>query len=73
MQIFLMLLSKQYGVTPKGWRAVVGGSDQPGMATISVVDIVDACSLVQVRSHKKQMNIGSEGKAETGRFHITCP
>ena len=53
-QIFLALLGKQYGVTPKGWRAAAGEFGQPG-THMSVADIVDASSLGQVRSYKKQM------------------
>jgi uncharacterized HhH-GPD family protein len=53
-RIFLALLGKQYGVTPKGWRAAAGEYGKAGTCT-SVADIVDAASLAQVRSHKKQM------------------
>lgn len=52
--IFLALLGKQYGVTPTGWQAAAGEFGQPG-TYISVADIVDAPSLGQVRSYKKQM------------------
>ena len=63
-QIFLALLGKQYGVTPKGWRAAAGEFGQPGTC-MSVADIVDARSLGQVRSHKKQMKAAAKGKAAT--------
>jgi uncharacterized HhH-GPD family protein len=53
-RIFLALLGKQYGVTPKGWRAATGEYGKAG-ACMSVADIVDAASLEQVRSHKKLM------------------
>ncbi|WP_421844696.1 HhH-GPD-type base excision DNA repair protein [Mycobacterium sp.] len=53
-RIFLALLGKQYGVTPQGWRAAAGEFGEPG-TYVSVADIVDARSLAQVRSHKKQM------------------
>jgi uncharacterized HhH-GPD family protein len=53
-RIFLALLGKQYGVTPKGWRAAAGEFGKAG-AHLSVADIVDAQSLGKVRSHKKQM------------------
>jgi uncharacterized HhH-GPD family protein len=53
-RIFLALLGKQYGVTPKGWRAAAGEYGKAG-ACMSVADIVDAASLAQVRSHKKQV------------------
>lgn len=57
-RIFLALLGKQYGVTPPGWREAAG---EYGKASthMSVADIVDARSLEQVRSYKKQM----KGKA----------
>ncbi|RFD24584.1 Fe-S cluster assembly protein HesB [Mycobacterium uberis] len=67
-QIFLALLGKQCGVTPKGWRAAAGEFGQPG-TYISVADIVDACSLDQVRSHKKQMKAAAEEKAATENPH----
>jgi uncharacterized HhH-GPD family protein len=53
-RIFLALLGKQYGVTPAGWRTAAG---EYGKASshMSVADVVDARSLEQVRSHKKQM------------------
>jgi uncharacterized HhH-GPD family protein len=61
-KIFLALLGKQYGVTPTGWRAAAGEFGQPGTC-MSVADIVDARSLGQVRSHKKQMKAATKGKA----------
>ena len=59
-RIFLALLGKQYGVTPPGWRAAAGEYGKAG-THMSVADIVDARSLEQVRSYKKQM----KGKAAT--------
>ncbi|BBU21684.1 Fe-S cluster assembly protein HesB [Mycobacterium xenopi] len=53
-RIFLALLGKQYGVTPEGWRAAAGDYGKSG-THMSVADVVDARSLAQVRSHKKQM------------------
>jgi uncharacterized HhH-GPD family protein len=58
-QIFLGLLGKQYGVTPKGWRAAAGEFGQAG-TYISVADIVDAQSLGKVRSYKKQMKAAAK-------------
>ncbi|OBI90438.1 HhH-GPD-type base excision DNA repair protein [Mycobacterium asiaticum] len=63
-QIFLALLGKQYGVTPKGWRAAAGEFGKSG-THISVADIVDAESLGRVRSYKKQMKAEAKGKATT--------
>lgn len=62
-RIFLALLGKQYGVTPPGWREAAGEFGQPG-THVSVADIVDARSLAQVRSHKKQMKAAAVGKAK---------
>lgn len=53
-RIFLALLGKQYGVTPRGWRTAAGEYGKAG-THMSVADIVDADSLEQVRSYKKQM------------------
>src|SRR5579875_2158142 len=53
-KIFLALLGKQYGVTPTGWRAAAGDYGKAG-THMSVADVVDARSLEQVRSHKKQL------------------
>ena len=65
-RIFLALLGKQYGVTPKGWREAAGEYGKAGTC-MSVADIVDAGSLEEVRSFKKRMK-ASAGKSEaTGR------
>jgi uncharacterized HhH-GPD family protein len=58
-QIFLALLGKQYGVTPTGWQTAAGEFGRSG-TYISVADIVDAESLGQVRSHKKQMKAAAK-------------
>jgi uncharacterized HhH-GPD family protein len=58
-KIFLALLGKQYGVTPRGWRAAAGEFGKAG-THISVADIVDAQSLGKVRSHKKQMKAAAK-------------
>jgi uncharacterized HhH-GPD family protein len=60
-QIFLGLLGKQYGVTPTGWRAAAGEFGKPG-THVSVADIVDAQSLGQVRSYKKQLKAAAKAK-----------
>jgi uncharacterized HhH-GPD family protein len=63
-QIFLALLGKQYGVTPKGWRAAAGDFGKAG-SYVSVADIADARSMEKVRSYKKQMKAAKKaaGKA----------
>lgn len=58
-RIFLALLGKQYGVTPKGWRAAAGDYGKAG-THMSVADVVDAGSLQQVRDHKKQMKAAAK-------------
>jgi uncharacterized HhH-GPD family protein len=63
-KIFLALLGKQYGVTPKGWQAAAGDFGKAG-THLSVADIVDERSLGQVRSYKKQMKAAAKGKAAT--------
>jgi uncharacterized HhH-GPD family protein len=64
-RIFLALLGKQYGVTPKGWQEAAGDYGKPG-THLSVADIVDAGSLEQVRANKKQMKAASKAKADKG-------
>lgn len=58
-KIFLALLGKQYGVTPKGWRAAAGDYGKAG-SYLSIADIVDPGSLVKVRTHKKQMKAAAK-------------
>ena len=53
-RIFLALLGKQYGVTPKGWRTVAGDYGKAG-THMSIADVVDKGSLEQVRAYKKKM------------------
>jgi len=60
-RIFLALLGKQYGVTPTGWRAAAGEFGEPG-THVSVADIVDAQSLGQVRSYKKQLKAAAKAE-----------
>jgi uncharacterized HhH-GPD family protein len=52
-RIFLALLGKQLGVTPKGWQASAGPYGESG-SLLSVADIRDAASLARVRAAKKQ-------------------
>lgn len=53
-------------MTPKGWQVAAGEFGQPG-TYLSVADIVDAGSLGQVRSHKRQRKAAAkaDGKAPT--------
>ena len=52
-KIFLALLGKQYGVTPKGWRSAAGDYGKAG-THMSVADVKDPGSLQKVRTYKKE-------------------
>src|SRR4051794_26036778 len=64
-KIFLALLGKQLGVTPKGWREAAG---EFGAARSykSVADITDGKSLDKVRAFKKQMKAEAKAKTAAG-------
>lgn len=53
-KIFVALLGKQLGVRPRGWREVSApyGDDKTRM---SVADITDQSSLLEVRAYKQEM------------------
>jgi uncharacterized HhH-GPD family protein len=51
-RIFLALLGKQRGVTPKGWRAAAGPYGDAGSYR-SIADVRDAASLTKVREFKR--------------------
>ncbi|MCX4511849.1 Fe-S cluster assembly protein HesB [Streptomyces sp. NBC_01619] len=53
-QIFLALLGKQFGVTPKGWREAAGAYGEAGSYR-SAADITGPESLAKVRAHKQEM------------------
>ncbi|MCW2553877.1 MAG: putative HhH-GPD family protein [Mycobacterium sp.] len=61
-KIFLALLGKQYGVTPKGWREAAGDYGKAG-TYMSVADVVDQGSLEKVRSYKKAAKAAAKAKA----------
>jgi uncharacterized HhH-GPD family protein len=61
-KIFVALLGKQYGVTPKGWREAAGDYGKAG-SYMSVADVVDGGTLEKVRSYKKQMKAAAKAKA----------
>lgn len=61
-RIFVALLGKQYGVTPKGWREAAGDYGKAGVH-MSVADVVDGGSLDKVRSYKKQAKAAAKAKA----------
>jgi uncharacterized HhH-GPD family protein len=58
-KIFLALLGKQYGVSPRGWRAAAGDYGKAG-THMSVADVVDKASLDQVRAYKKKMKAAAK-------------
>jgi uncharacterized HhH-GPD family protein len=62
-KIFLALLGKQYGVTPRGWRAAAGDYGRAG-SHMSIADVVDKGSLEQVRAYKKKMKAAKAAAAE---------
>lgn len=51
-KIFLALLGKQRGVTPKGWREAAGHYGEKGSHR-SIADVLDEASLNEVRAFKK--------------------
>jgi uncharacterized HhH-GPD family protein len=61
-KIFVALLGKQLGVRPKGWREVSApyGEDKSRM---SVADITDGKSLLEVRAYKQQMKAAAKAGA----------
>ena len=62
-KIFLALLGKQYGVTPRGWRAAAGDYGRAG-SHMSIADVVDKGSLEQVRAYKKKMTAAKAAAAK---------
>jgi uncharacterized HhH-GPD family protein len=52
-QIFLALLGKQYGVTPRGWREAAGAYGEAGSFR-SAADITGPESLAKVRAFKQE-------------------
>ena len=61
-RIFLALLGKQRGVTPKGWREAAGAYGEEG-AHRSVADVTSKDSLLQVRAYKQEMKRAAKAKA----------
>ena len=63
-KIFLALLGKQYGVTPRGWRTAAGDYGRAG-THMSIADVVDKGSLDQVRAYKKKMKAAKAAAEKT--------
>ena len=64
-QIFLALLGKQLGVTPKGWREAAGAYGEP-KSYRSVADITGPESLAKVRAHKQEMKAAAKAAKAAG-------
>ncbi|MCT2586107.1 HhH-GPD-type base excision DNA repair protein [Actinophytocola gossypii] len=60
-KIFLALLGKQRGLTATGWRKAAGDYAKKG-SFLSVADIVDEASLLEVRAYKKEMKAAAKAK-----------
>jgi uncharacterized HhH-GPD family protein len=58
-QIFLALLGKQRGLKATGWQKAAGEFGKKG-THLSVADITDQASLLEVRSYKKQMKAAAK-------------
>jgi uncharacterized HhH-GPD family protein len=58
-RIFLALLGKQRGVRPKGWREASAPFGEDG-SRMSVADITNAASLLQVRAYKQEMKAAAK-------------
>lgn len=63
-QIFLALLGKQRGVTPRGWRAAAGRYGEEG-AFRSVADVTGPDTLLKVRAYKQ--SVKAEAKAAAAK------
>ena len=61
-QIFVALVGKQLGVRPRGWREAAGPYGADG-SKMSVADITDKASLLEVREYKKSMKAEAKAKA----------
>jgi uncharacterized HhH-GPD family protein len=60
-KIFVALLGKQLGVKPNGWREVSSPYGDDG-SKMSVADITDSASLLEVRAYKQQMKAAAKAK-----------
>lgn len=62
-RIFLAMLGKRRGVTPRGWREASAPFGEPG-TTRSVADITDKRSLLEVRATKKALKAAARGSTK---------
>jgi uncharacterized HhH-GPD family protein len=60
-KIFLALLGKQRGLKATGWQKAAGDFAKKG-SYLSVADITDQASLLEVRAYKKQMKAAAKAE-----------
>ena len=60
-KIFLALLGKQRGLKATGWQKAAGDYATKG-SFLSVADITDQASLLEVRAYKKEMKAAAKAK-----------
>jgi len=60
-KIFLALLGKQRGLKATGWQKAAGEFAAKG-SSLSVADITDQASLLEVRAYKKEMKAAAKAK-----------
>src|SRR5690606_28196336 len=61
-RIFLALLGKQRGLSTPGWRAAAGDYGREGVF-MSIADVVDDESMLQVRAYKKEKKAAAKAAA----------
>lgn len=64
-RIFLALLGKQRGVEPRGWREAAGAYGEEGSRR-SIADVVDAQTLQEVRTFKKEQKAAAKAAKSKG-------
>ena len=62
-KIFMALLGKQLGVRPRGWREVCAPYGE-AKTRISVADITDTASLLEVRAYKAEQKRAAKAAAK---------
>ncbi|WP_262851656.1 HhH-GPD-type base excision DNA repair protein [Mumia quercus] len=64
-RIFLALLGKQRGIEPRGWRDAAGAYGEDGSRR-SIADVVDAQTLQEVRTFKKEQKAAAKAAKAKG-------
>ena len=62
-KIFLALLGKQRGLSTPGWREAAGDYGREGVF-MSIADVVDDESMLQVRAYKKEKKAAAKAAAD---------